>query len=207
MPSKSTQKSVASPMSSYARVAVSTLNSRLISKTLLPLATITIQKPVNRHCISLIDTAKELCSKRLTQKERRLLTKVVVVLTKKKAPFDKAYWKGKTCFKWNGKDHPASHCTNPTRLTRLIMPSRMTMQQALLAASTNSRKRSRRCPKLSLPEVISLNSLKRLNLTCLDPKRKKSPLISSMMTFSKSPNLSPSLGQRFSKLFKQSNDA
>jgi hypothetical protein len=30
---------------------------------------------------------------------------------KKKVPFDKAYWKGKTCFKCNGKDHPASHCT------------------------------------------------------------------------------------------------
>jgi hypothetical protein len=25
--------------------------------------------------------------------------------------FDKAYWKGKTCYKCNGKDHPASHCT------------------------------------------------------------------------------------------------
>jgi hypothetical protein len=30
---------------------------------------------------------------------------------KKKAPFDKAYWKGKTCYKCSGKDHPTSHCT------------------------------------------------------------------------------------------------
>jgi hypothetical protein len=30
---------------------------------------------------------------------------------KKKVPSDKAYWKGKTCFKCNGKDHLASHCT------------------------------------------------------------------------------------------------
>jgi hypothetical protein len=29
---------------------------------------------------------------------------------KKKESFDKACWKGKTCFKCNGKDHPASHC-------------------------------------------------------------------------------------------------
>jgi hypothetical protein len=29
---------------------------------------------------------------------------------RKKESFDKAYWKGKTCYKCNGKDHPASHC-------------------------------------------------------------------------------------------------
>jgi hypothetical protein len=29
---------------------------------------------------------------------------------KKKEPFDKVYWKGKTCYNCNGKDHPASHC-------------------------------------------------------------------------------------------------
>jgi hypothetical protein len=29
---------------------------------------------------------------------------------KKKESFDRAYWKGKTCYKCNGKDHPASHC-------------------------------------------------------------------------------------------------
>jgi hypothetical protein len=29
---------------------------------------------------------------------------------KKKETFDKACWKGKTCYKCNGKDHPASHC-------------------------------------------------------------------------------------------------
>jgi hypothetical protein len=29
---------------------------------------------------------------------------------KKNAPFDKAYWRGKTCFKCNEKDHPESHC-------------------------------------------------------------------------------------------------
>jgi hypothetical protein len=29
---------------------------------------------------------------------------------RKKEPFDKAHWKGKTCYKCNGKDHPASHC-------------------------------------------------------------------------------------------------
>jgi hypothetical protein len=29
---------------------------------------------------------------------------------RKKDPFDKAYWKGKTCYKCNGKDHPLSHC-------------------------------------------------------------------------------------------------
>jgi hypothetical protein len=28
----------------------------------------------------------------------------------KKESFDKAYWKGKTCYKCNGKDYPESHC-------------------------------------------------------------------------------------------------
>jgi hypothetical protein len=29
---------------------------------------------------------------------------------KKKEAFDKAHWKGKTCFKCDGKDHQANHC-------------------------------------------------------------------------------------------------
>ena len=29
---------------------------------------------------------------------------------KKKESFDKKYWKGKTCYKCQGKDHPANHC-------------------------------------------------------------------------------------------------
>jgi hypothetical protein len=37
---------------------------------------------------------------------------------KKKESFDKAYWKGKTCYKCNGKDHPASHCTKTVKAAK-----------------------------------------------------------------------------------------
>jgi hypothetical protein len=37
---------------------------------------------------------------------------------KKKAPFVKAYWKGKTCFKCNEKDHPASHCSKADKTVK-----------------------------------------------------------------------------------------
>jgi hypothetical protein len=38
---------------------------------------------------------------------------------KKKETFDKACWKGKTCFKCNGKDHPANHCPKSSKAEKL----------------------------------------------------------------------------------------
>jgi hypothetical protein len=35
-----------------------------------------------------------------------------------KESFDKAYWKGKTCYKCNGKDHPASHCPKTVKTVK-----------------------------------------------------------------------------------------
>jgi hypothetical protein len=37
---------------------------------------------------------------------------------KKKAPFDKAYWKGKTYFKCNEKYHPSSHCPKANKTVK-----------------------------------------------------------------------------------------
>jgi hypothetical protein len=34
---------------------------------------------------------------------------------KKKEAYDKACWKGKTCYKCNGKDHPANHCPKSSK--------------------------------------------------------------------------------------------
>ena len=55
---------------------------------------------------------------------------------KKSETFDKAYWKGKTCYKCNGKDHPASHCPN-----KATKPDKDDDDDASTASSVNKLKK------------------------------------------------------------------
>ena len=60
---------------------------------------------------------------------------------KKKETFDKAYWKGKTCFKCDGKDHPASHCTKSGKADKKKANKNDDDDDASTASSVNKLKK------------------------------------------------------------------
>jgi hypothetical protein len=106
---------------------------------------------------------------------------------KKKAPFNKAYWKGKTCYKCSGKDHPAFYCTKSDKTDKADNAVKDDDAASTASSVNKLKKEMKKMSKAFTTVSDKLEQLKEAESTCLEPKRKKSPLISSVTTLSKSP--------------------